>query len=83
MSGERNFVVEDKDRALEELVEAFHSDDVSRTDGVTIRMDGWWFNARKSNTEPLLRLNVEADEAEGLAEGLRRLESILGSPVHH
>lgn len=82
-SGERNYEVEDKDAALEELVSFFQSDDVSRLDGVTIRMDGWWFNARKSNTEPLLRLNVEAEDPDDLAEGLRRLESILGPPATH
>ena len=82
-SGERNFEVADKDAALEELVQAFPSDDVTRLDGVTVRMPGWWFNARKSNTEPLLRLNVEADHQEDLDEALRRLESILGVPVSH
>jgi phosphomannomutase len=83
MSGERNYAVEDKDAALEELVASFGPDGVTRKDGVSIRMDGWWFNARKSNTEPVLRLNVEADEEEGLREGLRRLETILGSPLNH
>ncbi len=82
-SGERNFEVEDKDAALEELVASFGPDGVTRKDGVTIRMDSWWFNARKSNTEPVLRLNVEAGEAGLLEEGLRRLESILGAPLNH
>jgi phosphomannomutase len=82
-SGERNYAVEDKDASLEELVESFGTDNVTRMDGITIRMDGWWFNARKSNTEPVLRLNVEADEAGHLKEGLSRLESILGAPLDH
>jgi phosphomannomutase len=82
-SGELNFAVPDKDQALEELVEAFGQGNVTRKDGVTIRMEGWWFNARKSNTEPLLRLNVEADAEDHLKQGLRRLESILGTPVNH
>ncbi|RMG10247.1 MAG: phosphomannomutase/phosphoglucomutase [Planctomycetota bacterium] len=76
-SGERNYRVSDPDAALDELANSFGPDGVSRKDGVTVRMDGWWFNARKSNTEPLLRLNVEAQDPDGLAEGLRRLESIL------
>ena len=83
MSGERNYSVPDKDAALAELEATFQSDDVSRLDGVTIRMDGWWFNARKSNTEPLLRLNVEAQDPDDLAEGIRRLETILGTPSSH
>jgi phosphomannomutase len=83
MSGERNYSVPDKDAALAELKETFQSDDVSHLDGVTIRMQGWWFNARKSNTEPLLRLNVEAQDPDDLAEGIRRLETILGTPSSH
>lgn len=47
--------------------EAFGSRDGVTTDemdGLTVNGDGWWFNLRPSNTEPLLRLNVEArDEA--------------------
>ncbi len=82
-SGERNYAVENKDASLEELVDSFGDDNVNRMDGITIRMEGWWFNARKSNTEPVLRLNVEADEAGHLKEGLRRLESILGAPLDH
>ena len=37
---------------------------ISRLDGVTIEFDDWWFNVRPSNTEPLLRLNLEADSRE-------------------
>ena len=39
-----------------------------RLDGLTVEFDSWWFNLRPSNTEPLLRLNLEAetrDECEG------------------
>ncbi len=82
-SGERNYLVADKDGALSELQASFRSDDIDERDGVTIRMPEWWFNARKSNTEPLLRLNVEAQTEEDLAEAIRRLETILGQPVHH
>ena len=81
-SGERNYAVEDKDAALKELIASFPGE-VDDMDGVSIRMEDWWFNARKSNTEPLLRLNVEAGSEEDLAEALRRLETILGGPVDH
>ena len=38
--------------------------DVDELDGLTVTADRWWFNVRPSNTEPLLRLNVEADTDE-------------------
>jgi phosphomannomutase len=41
----------------------------------------WWFNCRPSNTEPLLRLNVEAKTAELLTEKLDELKAHLGKPV--
>ncbi len=82
-SPERNFHVEDKDAALEELVRSFPGADVARVDGVTLRLDGWWFNARKSNTEPLLRVNAEAVDAATLEAGMRRIEEMLGTPVAH
>ncbi len=40
---------------------------IDHLDGVTVSYDDFWFNVRPSNTEPLLRLNVEADSAELLA----------------
>ena len=40
---------------------------VDHLDGLTVTHDDWWFNVRPSNTEPLLRLNAEAADADGLA----------------
>ena len=86
-SPERNFHVADKAAALEALVGAFSGDpggaEVSRKDGVTVRLRGWWFNARLSNTEPLVRVNAEADDEATLARGLARIEGLLGAPVAH
>ena len=48
-----------------ELVEKHYSStqvDVDHLDGLTVNGDSWWFNLRPSNTEPLLRLNVEAKD---------------------
>jgi phosphomannomutase len=42
----------------------------------------WWFNVRKSNTEPLLRLNLEAKSPEQLEEKMRELKRVLGEPAH-
>jgi phosphomannomutase len=48
---------------MESLDAAFKDGRQDRLDGITIQYDDWWFNVRPSNTEPLLRLNVEAGTA--------------------
>ena len=45
---------------IEELASVFADGRQDRTDGLTVEFEDWWFNVRPSNTEPLLRLNVEA-----------------------
>ena len=61
MSGEINTLVDDDPAAVLDRVAAAHADaDLDRTDGLTVDHGGWWFNLRASNTEPLLRLNLEA-----------------------
>jgi phosphomannomutase len=60
-SGEINSRVVDVPKKLEDLVGAYADAEIDRLDGVTIQYPDWWFNVRPSNTEPLLRLNVEAD----------------------
>jgi phosphomannomutase len=62
-SGEINTVVADPAGAVEALAEHFAAAGLvcDRTDGLTVEFDDWWFNVRPSNTEPLLRLNVEAN----------------------
>ncbi|KQP81268.1 phosphomannomutase/phosphoglucomutase [Aeromicrobium sp. Leaf291] len=63
-SGEINSRVDDADAVIERLVRAYADHDQDRLDGLTVTAADWWFNVRASNTEPLLRLNVEgADEA--------------------
>ncbi|MFM8842580.1 MAG: phosphomannomutase/phosphoglucomutase [Actinomycetota bacterium] len=65
-SGEINSVVKDQAAATASVADAFPEGKYSHDhlDGLTIEGEGWWFNLRPSNTEPLLRLNVEAgDEA--------------------
>jgi phosphomannomutase len=63
-SGEINTKVEDVQQATENVKERFSSTEVEidYLDGLTINGDSWWFNLRPSNTEPLLRLNVEAKD---------------------
>jgi phosphomannomutase len=70
-SGEINFTVTDAEGCVDAVLKAFstriHS--IDHLDGVTVDLgDGSWFNLRMSNTEPLLRLNVEARTAEEIDE---------------
>jgi phosphomannomutase len=62
-SNEINFEVTDKDGIMNELEEEYKATakSIDRLDGISIWFDDWWFNVRPSNTEPLLRLNIEAN----------------------
>ncbi len=80
-SGEINFEVADKQAMMNELSKKYRDASIDTLDGVTIMYKDWWFNCRPSNTEPLLRLNVEAKTKGLLDEKLSELESHLGKPV--
>jgi phosphomannomutase len=80
-SPEINFVVEDKAGRIRELEERFADGRIDHLDGVTVEYDDWWFNVRPSNTEPYLRLVLEAKTPEELARHRADLEEILGTPV--
>lgn len=68
-SGELNSTVADAPAALERVSAAFTDrGEQDRVDGLTISGDDWWVNVRPSNTEPLLRLNVEARTADAMAD---------------
>jgi phosphomannomutase len=60
-SGEINSTVKDSGLILDELKEKYGSGHIFELDGVSVEFENWWFNVRTSNTEPLLRLIVEAD----------------------
>jgi phosphomannomutase len=61
-SGEINSEVKDLPAAIARVRKAFQDQsEIDELDGLTFTADTWWFNLRASNTEPLLRLNVEAD----------------------
>ena len=74
-SGELNNRVSDANLVLREI-EAEHRDapEISHLDGLLVRYPTWWFNLRASNTEPVLRLNLEADTAD---EMVRRRDALL------
>jgi phosphomannomutase len=76
-SGEINSEVADKTGTIERVAAAFPGGRVDRTDGLTVEFEDWWFNVRPSNTEPLLRLNVEAKDAGVLEEQTARLLAVI------
>jgi phosphomannomutase len=59
-SGEINTEVDDQDAVLERVSQTYAGAEQDRMDGLTVDLGEWWFNLRPSNTEPLLRLNLEA-----------------------
>jgi phosphomannomutase len=60
ISGEINSEVSDQDAKMEEIAERYSDGEQSRLDGISIDYADWHFNVRPSNTEPLLRLNLES-----------------------
>jgi len=63
-SGEINSQVEDKTKVMEELKQKYSEGELNELDGISIEFEDWWFNVRASNTEPKLRLNLEAKTKE-------------------
>jgi len=86
-TGEINFRVEDKDASIAKLKETFADGRQDELDGITVEYgdlgneEWWWFNVRASNTEPLLRLNLEASTSELRDRRRAELIGLLGDPV--
>ena len=80
-SGEVNFRLDDKDGAIDALVSFFTSEEkperILDFDGWRIEFPSWWFNVRKSNTEPYLRIVCEAKDAILLKEKMDEISSII------
>ncbi|MGI8773610.1 MAG: phosphomannomutase/phosphoglucomutase [Actinomycetota bacterium] len=78
-SGEVNSEVHDQQGTIEQLADRYSDGKQDRTDGLTVEYEDWWFNCRASNTEPLLRLNLEARTSalmeEKLEETLRLIRA--------
>mgnify|MGYP005992123337 FL=1 len=80
-SGEINFRVSDADAAIAGVLSAYEpaSQSVDTTDGVSLAFGGWRFNLRRSNTEPLVRLNVEGrGGASSLGDRVEAIANLLG-----
>ena len=85
-SGEINSKVEDKDKILEKLKETYSTGKISDFDGIKIyfwdempKGQRWWFNVRPSNTEPVLRLTLEADTKELMEQKRDEVLAIIRS----
>jgi phosphomannomutase len=76
-SGEINFTVFDQEAVMSSIAQAFADADIDRLDGLTVDWGDRWFNVRPSNTEPLLRLNAEAPDAEGVASLVQQVSQIV------
>ena len=80
-SGEMNFKVADAGAAIEKVLSAYRADALSidETDGVSLAFEDWRFNLRRSNTEPLVRLNVESKgKANALKAHVSAIADFLG-----
>lgn len=77
---ELNYNMEKKDEAIAKAATHFASGTQSQLDGLTVEYPDWWFNLRASNTENVIRLNVEAREPQLLEDKLSEVLTVLGNP---
>ena len=78
-SGELNSRVKDIPAKLAELQQRYADGAIDHLDGITVQYDRWWFNVRSSNTEPLLRLNVEANSCSSMEQKRDELLDLIRS----
>ena len=76
-SGEINTEVADTTAVIERVAEAYTDHDQDMIDGLTVDAGDWWFNLRPSNTEPLLRLNLEASSPEQCDDKVAEVRSLF------
>jgi phosphomannomutase len=77
-SGEINTTVSDAAAVIERVAAAFPDAEQDRVDGLTVDNGDWWFNLRPSNTEPLLRLNLEAATREACDQHVAEVRALIG-----
>ena len=78
-SGEINTHVSDTQAVIEQVAAQFAGDQQDRLDGLTVDCGSWWFNLRPSNTEPLLRLNLEAEDRDACDQHVAELLGLITS----
>jgi len=80
-SGEINTRVDDPAAVIDAVAAKFSAFSQDRLDGLTVDCGEWWFNLRPSNTEPLLRLNLEAPDAAQCDEHTRTVLALVRTPA--
>jgi phosphomannomutase len=75
---ETNFEIEDKSTIISKIADEFKEYPQNDLDGLTVNFDGGWLNVRPSNTEPLIRLNAEADKKELLNKFVNEVTLMIG-----
>jgi phosphomannomutase len=76
-SGEINVEVADPQGVIDRVAAAYPQGEQDRTDGLTVEFDDWWFNLRPSNTEPVLRINVEAESVNACDDHTQELVELV------
>lgn len=80
-SGELNYVVADQVEAIDRVAAAFADFESDRLDGLSVDAGDFWFNVRPSNTEPLLRLNIEGASRGDVDSAVERIATIIGKDI--
>ncbi|MGI8662923.1 MAG: phosphomannomutase/phosphoglucomutase [Acidimicrobiales bacterium] len=76
-SGELNARFADPKAIIEHVAGAYTGAQQDRLDGLTVDLGGWWFNLRPSNTEPLLRLNLEAANDDEVSTHVAEVQAVM------
>lgn len=79
MPAEINFETEAKDVVIAELKQLYTAWPQDTLDGLTVEADDFWFNLRASNTEPVIRLNIEASDEDTLDVELTKIKAVIAA----
>jgi len=72
-----DFTVAEPEEVLKRLEAKYQDGKISRLDGLTVEYPDWWFNLRSSNTEPVMRLNLEAKTKELMEEKVKKVSELI------
>ncbi|MEM9652119.1 MAG: phosphomannomutase/phosphoglucomutase [Actinomycetota bacterium] len=78
-SGEINTRVADATAVIDHVADHYRDASSDRLDGLTVDLGDWWFNLRPSNTEPLLRLNLEAATNDAVATRVAEVQAVMAA----